>query len=224
MNRHVLITAAAAAALIAVGGLATAAIPGPGGEIHGCYAAETGQVRLVEDAASCRRSETAISWSQTGPRGETGAPGPTGPAGATGPQGEPGAAASVAGITASDDYFFEPIGPAVRRVLTKRIPEGRYIVQATVSTSVHKDTPVTEPRDPQIGCSLEAPGYHPAMAWVTVANTMRLDYFRGDAQVSLSGAITLEAEADVAIECALSDADWMSVMSEMTLVRVDTLD
>ena len=62
------------------------------------------------------------------------------------------------------------------------------------------------------------------MAWVTVANTMRLDYFRGDAQVSLSGAITLEAEADVAIECALSDADWMSVMSEMTLVRVDTLD
>jgi hypothetical protein len=64
------------------------------GVINGCYKTNNGQLRLIDTAtAHCLPSETAISWSETGPQGPTGAPGATGATGATGaqgPQGVPG--------------------------------------------------------------------------------------------------------------------------------------
>jgi hypothetical protein len=97
---------AVAGGLLAAGGLAYAAIPGPDGRIHGCYVTNNpilgpakGTVRVVDSGEACRANETAISWSQTGPRGlpgptgpsgSTGSAGPAGPSGPPGPSGAPG--------------------------------------------------------------------------------------------------------------------------------------
>jgi Collagen triple helix repeat (20 copies) len=89
-----------AGAVIAIVGGVTYAVAdiGDGGVIHGCYQKNVGNLRVIDPGAgdSCRPSEIAISWSQTGPQGPQGPPGPTGPAGpqgpagATGPAGPPG--------------------------------------------------------------------------------------------------------------------------------------
>ena len=61
-----------AALVIALGGVAVAAIPDSGGTIHGCYQQTGGNLRVVESAADCRNSERAISWNQQGPPGPPG--------------------------------------------------------------------------------------------------------------------------------------------------------
>ena len=55
-----------AALVIALGGVAFAAIPDSGGTIHGCYQRNGGNLRVAESAADCRSSERAISWNQQG--------------------------------------------------------------------------------------------------------------------------------------------------------------
>ena len=114
-RRASLVLAAAAGALATalVGGIATAAIPGPNGVIQGCYDSG-GNVKVVE-ALPCPRNYTPFQWNQQGiqgaqglqgpqgdkgEKGETGAqgaqgvqglPGPAGPQGEKGEKGEPGA-------------------------------------------------------------------------------------------------------------------------------------
>jgi hypothetical protein len=68
-------------------GIAHATIPDGNGVIHACYLNSDGRLRVVNDPASCKRDETALSWSQTGPQGPQG---PVGPSGPQGPQGAPG--------------------------------------------------------------------------------------------------------------------------------------
>jgi hypothetical protein len=82
-------------AVVAIAGGVTYAVAdiGDGGVINGCYKSQNGQLRLIDPATdSCHPSETAISWSQTGPQGPAGPPGPTGPAGPPGPVGPTGPA------------------------------------------------------------------------------------------------------------------------------------
>src|SRR6266566_365655 len=81
---------------VLAGGAAFAAIPDSSGVVHGCYQKNVGNLRVIDPSAgaSCRPSEIAISWSQTGPqgpKGDTGATGPAGPAGPAGPKGDTGA-------------------------------------------------------------------------------------------------------------------------------------
>jgi hypothetical protein len=73
-----------AALVIALGGVAFAAIPDSNGTIHACFQKNGGAVRVVESAAECRSAEQALAWNQRGPQGATGA---------TGPQGIPGSGA-----------------------------------------------------------------------------------------------------------------------------------
>ena len=80
-----------AIAIVFVGGVAWAAIPGPGGLVQGCYQKNNGQLRVVETAGDCEPSELALSWNQEGPKGDKGDVGPTGPQGLPGQQGERGA-------------------------------------------------------------------------------------------------------------------------------------
>jgi hypothetical protein len=83
-----------AAAVVAVAGGVTYAVAqiGGGGVINGCYKSQNGQLRLIDPATdSCHPSETAISWSQTGPQGPAGPAGPAGPQGPAGPAGPAGA-------------------------------------------------------------------------------------------------------------------------------------
>nr|WP_286672582.1 tail fiber protein [Cohnella hashimotonis] len=61
--------------------------------IYAC-AKNDGQIRIVAKAASCKKTEKAISWNVVGPKGDKGdrgAPGPQGPQGAKGDAGPTGA-------------------------------------------------------------------------------------------------------------------------------------
>ena len=62
---------AGAAVGVVGGGAALAAIPDSSGVINGCYQKNVGNLRVIDSSAgdSCRPSEIAISWSQTGPQG-----------------------------------------------------------------------------------------------------------------------------------------------------------
>jgi hypothetical protein len=85
----------AAVAGVAAGGtaIAYASIPDGSGTIHGCYKTTGGDLRVIDSASStCKTSETALDWSQTGPQGIQGPQGPQGPQGAQGPQGPAGPA------------------------------------------------------------------------------------------------------------------------------------
>jgi hypothetical protein len=71
-------------------------------KIVGCVKKGNGDVRIVDKARDCKRSEYALSWSKqgpvgprgalgpAGPQGAQGVIGPAGPAGAQGPSGAPG--------------------------------------------------------------------------------------------------------------------------------------
>jgi hypothetical protein len=111
--RKIVLTGAAALALVAGGTAAGAAIAsGPvdsSGVVHGCYGNENaaGTIHdfvLVDAGTACPTNMTPIEWSQTGPQGTTGPQGPQGPAGATGaigPQG-PAGLAGVPGLNGSN--------------------------------------------------------------------------------------------------------------------------
>ena len=80
-----------AGAFLAGGAVALAAIPDSSGVIHGCYQKNVGNLRVIDTGDSCRPSEIAISWSETGPVGPVGPQGPKGDTGTTGPKGDTGA-------------------------------------------------------------------------------------------------------------------------------------
>jgi hypothetical protein len=67
---------ATAALVVALAGVTYAAIPGPDGAVHSCYDSR-GALRVIDSAAACDKSETALNFSQTGPQGPAGAPGQT---------------------------------------------------------------------------------------------------------------------------------------------------
>jgi hypothetical protein len=60
------------ALVVAIGGVAYAAIPDSNGTIHGCYQKENGNLRVVASATDCKTNETAIQWNQQGPPGQSG--------------------------------------------------------------------------------------------------------------------------------------------------------
>ena len=83
LTRRSSVTVLALTGALAAVGVGYAAIPGGGGVIHGCYADLTGQLRVIdaEAGAKCAKRETALSFNQQGPKGDTGP---------RGLQGEPG--------------------------------------------------------------------------------------------------------------------------------------
>lgn len=80
LSRVAWLAAGVVVATALVGGVAYAVIPSPSGVISGCYDKINGQLRIIDAStgATCRPSEKALSWSQTGPQG------------LQGPQGAPG--------------------------------------------------------------------------------------------------------------------------------------
>ena len=52
--------------------------------INACKNDRSGIIRIVDDVADCRGSETPLSWNTEGPQGEPGPPGPQGPPGSPG--------------------------------------------------------------------------------------------------------------------------------------------
>jgi hypothetical protein len=123
-----------AALVIALGGVAFAAIPDSNGTIHACYQKNSGNLRVVDSSHDCRPSERALSWNQRGPQGATGAAGPAGPTGATGPRGATGLPGATGASTVYEDHVVElqSIAGGVY-VASITVPAGRYLVSAKTS-------------------------------------------------------------------------------------------
>lgn len=83
--------------MLLTAGVAVAAggIPDGVGVIHGCYKLN-GDLYVVPAGTACKKNETALQWSQTGPQGPQGTQGPQGP------QGVPGAGG---GTVSAKDVF-----------------------------------------------------------------------------------------------------------------------
>lgn len=92
-GRKIVLTIAAALALVAGGTAAGAAIAsGPvdsSGVIHGCYTTTaiggSHTFKLQNAGTRCPAGTTAIMWNEKGPQGPAGPQGPTGPQGPSGP-------------------------------------------------------------------------------------------------------------------------------------------
>jgi hypothetical protein len=64
----------------AAAGVSYAAIPGTAGVIDACAGKHSLRVVDVEAGERCTKRETALSWNQSGPKGDPGPPGPAGAA------------------------------------------------------------------------------------------------------------------------------------------------
>ena len=75
MKRWSRMLVAAGVVAVVTGGVAWATIPDGSGQIHACYKTSSGELRVVDPSAggTCKPSETALAWSQTGPPGPAGA-------------------------------------------------------------------------------------------------------------------------------------------------------
>jgi hypothetical protein len=60
------------ALVVAASGVAVAAIPGPGGNIHACYSQRDGTLRVVDHDVFCRAGTKRLVWNQKGPPGSPG--------------------------------------------------------------------------------------------------------------------------------------------------------
>lgn len=138
--------AATAALVLAVSGVAGAAIPGPSRVIHGCYQKLNGSLRIVAAGKRCARSERPIAWNQTGRPGAQGPPGVQGPAGAKGDPGAPGPTGSQGpagppGPTGAGSVFHRVdgtpqvlAGPAGSQISTYvSCPAGEFAVSAGIN-------------------------------------------------------------------------------------------
>ncbi len=92
-------------ALVAAGAIASAATGD--GQIHACKIKRHGFLRMIDAGASCKRTETAVSWNIQGAAGPAGPAGPTGPQGPQGPKGDPGGIASLAALTGTPCTTFD---------------------------------------------------------------------------------------------------------------------
>ena len=117
--KQALLSAAAAslAATLVAGGVAWATIPATGGVINGCYRVseddQKGQVRVVNDAASCKTNEAPIAWNQVGlqgPKGDKGDQGIQGRQGENGTNGRDGANGTDGANGVSVTSAAEPAG------------------------------------------------------------------------------------------------------------------
>jgi tail collar domain/collagen triple helix repeat protein len=114
--RQIAVVAGLAVLALGAAGIAYATIPDAAGVMNGCYRTslddQKGQLRIVDDPASCRSNEARIQWNQKGPKGDTGATGPQGPQGPKGDTGDPGpqGPAGPAGAT-GDPGAAGPQGP-----------------------------------------------------------------------------------------------------------------
>jgi hypothetical protein len=114
--------------VVALGGVALAAIPDSGGTIHGCYQKTSGNLRVVTSSGDCRADENSLAWNQ---RGATGATGPQGP------PGEPSGVKVLRPITLGqgDRQMLFQAGPLTFTAFCKPLSSGEMEANVELTTS-----------------------------------------------------------------------------------------
>jgi hypothetical protein len=136
----------AGAALALGAGVAYATIPSSNGVIHACYRVadddRKGNLRVVNDPASCNTNESALQWNQQGPKGDQGPQGIQGERGPQGPQGPAGPAGAsrvdyvVEEFTVAHGHIRPEDGTLVGanlRLVTVRCPSGLHAIAGGIS-------------------------------------------------------------------------------------------
>jgi len=131
-RKRLLAGSGAAVVTVFIGGVVVhATIPAPNGVITTCYAKSGGAVRVIDSSVTnCGKSETQLTWNQSGPQGPIGPPGPQGVAGPTGAQGVAGAT----GPAGPSHTYFAITGTfsagSSHTLTTVTVPAGSYIIDA----------------------------------------------------------------------------------------------
>lgn len=110
------------------------------GTISACVQHGNGSLYL-KDAGGCKKNDTPISWSITGPQGPKGDKGAQGDTGATGPQGPAGAAGTFSNAKSPNGIFSVTLGNSG---IVLRGPNGKVVVDfggAHVVTIAGASTP-----------------------------------------------------------------------------------
>jgi hypothetical protein len=126
--------------LVTAGTALAVAQTGQQSVIVACRSNTSGALRQVATASNCKASETAVSWSISGPAGLGGPAGPAGPAGlagVAGPQGPQGPMGPQGPGGPGDAFTFESSSvkdiPTDYTVLTSLfLPAGKYVVLGNV--------------------------------------------------------------------------------------------
>ena len=105
------ICAAAAGLVLSFSFAAGTRLEAQGGAIRACIA-NSGVVRIVASAETCKSGETPLVWNAAGPAGPAGAAGPAGPAGPVGPQGPEGPAAQIPPPIITAQMSLDSAGPS----------------------------------------------------------------------------------------------------------------
>jgi hypothetical protein len=121
------------ALVLAASGFAVAAIPGPNGNIRGCFKKKGGKLRVIQHNKKCRQGERRLVWSKRGPAGAPGQPGARGETGGTGPAGSPAASAFLGHTTdplddATGNRVLHPSGPSPAAGGTAKVSPNAAIV------------------------------------------------------------------------------------------------
>lgn len=233
-----MLLAATAILTVAVGvGIATGAIPDSGGVIHSCYKTNNGQLRVIdtEQGDTCRPSETALNFNQTGlqgpqgpqgPKGDTGPQGPKGDAGPAGPQGPQGDAGpegragpvGPAGASGSSHAYFATnsynVGQSGHDIVgLSQLPTGQYFVSTTLRLSSGDDS----------HCYLKVNGADTNDATGQTA-------VRGGATTTTSTVLSSSGSLVVVAWCK-SDAPYVSgtstnanIVGNMTAIKLDAVN
>lgn len=217
-----LTAAAVAGGMVLAGGVAYAAIPASDGTITGCYTTANvrlgspkGSLRVVDDAAQCRKTEQALTWNQTGPKGD---PGPEGPQGEKGDKGDPGAPGTSQAFRATGHLINVPRAEG-GVVVSKTVPAGSYVVTASVRAIASGSAPdeVLE-----IVCALRGGGTELTRSVETPGNENVHSFF-GYSSLALTAAYEPGSSSSVTVDCAQLKTDEVTFHADLTLVKVSSI-
>ena len=212
LNKKSLIAIGVVATLAASVAIGLGTIPDSAKAIHGCYSNASGELRVIDSPrVSCKRGETALSWSQQGPAGTPGTPGAPG---APGQQGERGPSD---GYATGIDPVVLPVSPAITSVATLgSIPAGSYMVTAKTVVDITSDTAIS-----RVDCWLDEEG-HTGTAGGYDSSTVSVSGDHQDVLV-LSTGIALASPGGFVVKCTASRGYATLYRTTITAVQVGTL-
>jgi hypothetical protein len=175
---------------VALGGTSYAVvggIVGSDGQLHGCYQKRSGSLRLVKAGKKCRKSETAIAWSQRGPQGLQGAGGAARQPGVKGDQGPVGPSNAFAAARASGPVGINTLDTPI--ATRANLPAGSYAVVAKTELAANANTDVLctliAGTDTDVADSFVGPSGVAGAAFVDVLTTELVHTFAATGQAQL---------------------------------------